>query len=163
MDAGDVLFGLTLLAAIGAGLVAGAFYAFSTFVMPGLRRLPARDGAAAMQQINITAVTPGFMAAFMGTATLGLAVGVWGVADAAEDHGRWLISGAVLYLLGSFGLTVGFHVPRNNALQERDPDAEDTPRAWDVYYADWVRWNHVRAAASVGALVAFVIAMVEMP
>jgi hypothetical protein len=42
----------TLGTALGCGLLAGVFFAFSAFVMPALRRLPASQGIAAMQSIN---------------------------------------------------------------------------------------------------------------
>ena len=64
---------LTFISAIGCGLVGGVFFAFSTFVMQGLGRLPAPQGAAAMQAINVTAVTPVFMAALFGTAAVCIA------------------------------------------------------------------------------------------
>jgi hypothetical protein len=38
----------------------GVFFAFSSFVMAALRRLPAAQGIAAMQSIHVTAVTPVF-------------------------------------------------------------------------------------------------------
>lgn len=47
MDA--LLFLLTLLAALGCGLIAGVFFAFSAFVMKGLGRLSAEQGVSAMQ------------------------------------------------------------------------------------------------------------------
>jgi len=42
------LFALTLLVAIGCGIVGGVFFGFSTFVMKALARLPAAQGLAAM-------------------------------------------------------------------------------------------------------------------
>ena len=36
----DLIFALTFVAAIGCGLVAGIFFAFSTFVMKALARIP---------------------------------------------------------------------------------------------------------------------------
>ena len=42
----------TLATTLGCGLNAGVFFAFSTFVMPALKRLPAAQGIAAMQSIN---------------------------------------------------------------------------------------------------------------
>ena len=48
-----------LLAAVGCGLMAGVFSAFSTFVMKALARLPAHEGIAAMQSINVVAVNHG--------------------------------------------------------------------------------------------------------
>ena len=58
---------LTFATALGCGLVAGVFFTFSTFVMPALGRLPAPQGIAAMQSINVAAITPSFMAALFGT------------------------------------------------------------------------------------------------
>jgi uncharacterized membrane protein len=58
----------TLAATLGCGLNTGVFFAFSTFVMPALKRLPAVQGIAAMQSINKLAVTPAFMAVLFGTA-----------------------------------------------------------------------------------------------
>jgi hypothetical protein len=51
-----ILYTATLVTALGCGLVAGAFFAFSTFVMAALRRLKPEEGIAAMQSINILAV-----------------------------------------------------------------------------------------------------------
>jgi hypothetical protein len=44
---------LTVLAALGSGLVAGIFFAFSAFLMTALSRLPPLQGIAAMQSINV--------------------------------------------------------------------------------------------------------------
>src|SRR5206468_8077903 len=43
------LFGLTLISALGCGLIAGVFFVFSAFVMKALARLPPAQGIAAMQ------------------------------------------------------------------------------------------------------------------
>ena len=64
----QLLFALTLFAALGCGLVGGVFFAFSTFVMKALSRLPPGEGLAAMQSINVAALNRWFMAAFFGTA-----------------------------------------------------------------------------------------------
>lgn len=45
---------MTITAALGCGLIAGVFFAFSTFVMKGLARIPTEAGVAAMQSINVT-------------------------------------------------------------------------------------------------------------
>ena len=56
----NVLFDLAIPAAVlGCGLVAGIFFAFSTFVMRALGRRPAGEGIAAMQAINIRCSTHG--------------------------------------------------------------------------------------------------------
>ena len=52
------LAALTVVAALGCGLNAGVFFAFSSFVMKALARLQPALGIAAMQSINLVAVTP---------------------------------------------------------------------------------------------------------
>jgi uncharacterized membrane protein len=149
---------LTLAAALGSGLVAGVFFAFSSFVMPALRRLPASEAIAAMQAINLTAVRPPFLSAFLGTAALSLAVAVvalthWGPASPA------LVTGAALYLFGPFGITMAFNVPLNNALAAVSPAAPDAAGRWADYDKRWTNWNHVRTFSALAALAAFALGM----
>lgn len=61
---------LTLIATLGATTMGGVYFAFSTFVMQGLRKLPADDGIAAMNAINRAASTSLFMTALFGTAAV---------------------------------------------------------------------------------------------
>ena len=69
----------TLLAARVSGLMAGLFFAFSTFVMQALGKRPAPTGIAAMQSINATILNPIFFALFFGTAVLSLILAVLAV------------------------------------------------------------------------------------
>jgi uncharacterized membrane protein len=59
----DVFSALTLCAALGCGLMAGVFFAFSAFIMKALTRLPPRDGIAAMQSMNVAVLNPWFLGA----------------------------------------------------------------------------------------------------
>ena len=81
------LFALTLITALGCGLSAGALFAFSSFVMQALARLPPARGIEAMQSINVLAVTPVFMTALFGTAAACAVLAVWGVFTFDEDYG----------------------------------------------------------------------------
>jgi uncharacterized membrane protein len=146
-----LLFAATLATALGCGLVAGVLFAFSSFVMPALARLEPAQGIAAMQAINVMAVTAAFMLAFCGTAAGCAALIVVAVVQWHEPYAVYLVVGSVLYLLGAFGLTRGYHVPRNDALDAVDPHAPDAAVHWARYRADWTRWNHVRAAAALAA------------
>ena len=125
----DLLVALTFVTALGCGLSAGALFAFSSFVMKALARLQPAQGIAAMQSINVMAVTPAFMTALFGTAVACVAVVVWALADWDDSFGPWLLAGAALYLVGTIGLTMAYHVPRNNALarvEPTDPAAKPT-------------------------------------
>jgi uncharacterized membrane protein len=145
------LFALTLVTALGAGVVAGVFFAFSTFVMRALSRLPSPVGVAAMQSINIEAPTRWFMAAFVGTAAGCVALAVNSIVEWGSAHAPFLLAGAALYLVGSFGLTIAYHVPRNDALAEIDPDGANSDRLWSRYLTQWTMGNHVRALAALAA------------
>jgi uncharacterized membrane protein len=141
------LFGLTLATALASGLVAGVFFAFSTFVMRGLGRLPAPQGAAAMQAINVTAITPPFMLALFGTGAASAVLAVWGIAEWGEDFGPYLVAGGALYVLGVVVLTITYHVPRNNALAGVEPTSAEATRVWSRYLVEWTTANHVRTVA----------------
>ncbi len=49
-----------LLSAVGCGLMAGFFFAFSICVMKALEALPPAQGIAAMQSINVAVINPCF-------------------------------------------------------------------------------------------------------
>jgi len=107
---------LTFVSALGCGLVGGIFFAFSTFVMKALSRLPASQGIAAMQQINITVINPLFMTAFLGTGLACLVLAVFSLLQWGRPGAGWLLTGSVLYLFGTILVTMVFNVPRNDAL-----------------------------------------------
>jgi uncharacterized membrane protein len=148
---------LTIATAVGCGLNGGVFFAFSSFVMPGLARLRPAEGAAAMQAINVTAVTPVFMTALFGTGALSLAVLVAGLAALDESYGGWLVAAGAVYLAGTIVLTILYHVPRNNALAAVDPATPEGARVWERYLTEWTMGNHVRALAGVLAAALLVI------
>ena len=153
----DALVPLTVIAATAAGLVGGVFFVFSTFVMQGLNRLRASESVRAMQAVNVTAVTPPFMALLFGTALLAAVLLVDAIVRWGEAGAGYQVAGAVLYGV-PIALTGGYHVPRNNALATVDPDAPGTEAAWRRYATEWTRANHLRTAASAASCVMFILA-----
>jgi uncharacterized membrane protein len=155
----SLLLVLTFCSALGCGLVAGAFFAFSTFIMKALGRLPPGQGIAAMQSINVTVINPSFMGALFGT---GAACLLLAVAALRSWHGPgavYLLAGSLLYLLGTVGVTIVFNVPLNNALAAVGPDHAEGAKLWRHYLARWTAWNHVRTAAALAAAAALTIAL----
>lgn len=146
---------------LGAALVAGTFFAFSTFVMRGLAALPARQGIAAMQSINVTVISPWFMGALFGTAALSVAAAVLAVIRWGQPGSPALLARAALYLVLSIGVTVAGNVPLNDTLAATDPDGTGAAAVWDHFALVWTRWNHVRTAGAAAAMAAFVVAIVQ--
>lgn len=148
----------TLLTALGCGLVAGAFFAFSTFVMKALGNLPPPQGIAAMQSINVVVINRWFMTALFGTALACIAVMV--AALQSRDSGTpYLIAGGVLYLVGTILVTMMFNVPRNNALAAMSPASPEAAILWTDYLSTWTFWNHVRTIAALAASALFIVAL----
>lgn len=149
---------LTFLAVLGSGLMAGLFFAFSTSVMAALARLPAGQGAAAMNAINVVIVNPVFLAVFMGAALVCLAIGVGAVINWGQPGALWLLAGSLLYLVGIMLVTMIFNVPLNDALAAADPASAEGANLWSRYLDEWVMWNHVRTVAGLGSLASFWLA-----
>lgn len=153
------LHALTTVAALGCGAVGGVLLGFSSIVMPALARLPAVQGIAAMQSINAAAVRPVFMAAFFGSAAASVPLAVTAARTWHEGPAGLLLSGASLYLVGTVGVTIAHHVPRNDALAALDPTTGDAAEHWSGYVREWARANHLRAATALGAAAAFSLAL----
>ncbi len=154
-----VLIIVLIAAAIGSGLVAGIFFAFSTFVMTAFSRLPAEQGIAAMNSINVTIVRSPFMLLFVPTAVLCLAIAVLAFLTWRGGTNIWMLAGAALYLFASFASTIVFNVPMNDALAKVGGGGPEATTLWATYLKDWTWWNHVRTVASLLASVAFVRAL----
>jgi uncharacterized membrane protein len=139
---------LALVTALGSGLIGGVFFAFSNFVMPALSRLPAGQGMAAMQSINVTVLNRWFLGVFLGTAAgcvLLAASSLW-----TWDLGAQLrLGGGVLYLAGTLLVTRACNIPLNDALAKLQPAAVDAAAFWTRYVTDWTVWNHVRTLAAL--------------
>jgi uncharacterized membrane protein len=150
---------LTLLAALGCALIAGVFFAFSTFVMKALARLPAREGIAAMQSINVVVLNPWFLGAFLGTAAVCVLAMILSLARWHDASTIYFVAGSLLYLVGTLFVTIAFNVPRNEALASVAPAHSDSVRPWTRYVASWTAWNHVRTAAALAAAASFGIAL----
>jgi uncharacterized membrane protein len=150
---------LTVVALLGSALVAGIFFAFSSFVMPALARLPADRGVLAMQSINITAVRPAFMSALFGTAVVCVVLLIAGARSAGTSSGVLLLIGSVLYLASAIVLTTAFHVPLNNELAAADPTAADSVALWARYLSRWGAGNQLRWIGPLGSAVLFALAL----
>ena len=102
-----LFFALKLFSALGCGLTAGVFFAFSSFVMSGLARLHPAQGIAAMQSLNITVIPSWFMVVFLGTA---VGCGFLSVCSLLKWHqpgSQLLFAAGLLYLFGSIRFCVG--------------------------------------------------------
>lgn len=141
---------LLMLAAVGSGLNAGLFFIFSNTIMRSFDRLPAASAVAAMNSIDRVILNPVFFLVFFGTGLLCLVLLV------GRLDSPLVIAGALLYLIGSIGVTMVCNVPLNDKLAKISPTANDIESQWHDYRRPWTSWNHVRTVACLLATAAFV-------
>jgi uncharacterized membrane protein len=149
---------VVLLGVIGSGLMAGLFFAFSTSVMPALRRQRPAVGAPVMQEVNRAIQNPVFFLVFLGTALVCLLLLI-GAPLSGRSGTVWIVIGALLYLVGSIGLTMVVNVPMNNRLDSANPVTDQGAAIWADYLSRWTAWNHVRAVACTAATAALTVGL----
>ena len=151
---------LVFVLALGSALMAGTFFAFSNFVMPALARLPPAEGISAMQSINRVVLNPLFLGVFLGTAVAAAVLALIALADIGEASSLLIVAAALCYVAGTFGVTVAFNVPLNNALEAADAVSAEAAALWQRYLSEWVFWNTVRTVAPALGLVLLMAALV---
>lgn len=145
---------LTLAAGLATALAGGVLLAFSTFVMTGLRSLPAAAGAEAMRAVNRAALRPPLMAVLLGALLLDVAAAAVALVGGAPDAGL-TVAGAAAYVVGGMGVTAVGNVPLNERLaRTADPAGE-----WARSAPRWVAWNHVRTLACAVAATLLLVAV----
>ena len=155
----NLLFALTFLCALASGLMAGFFFAFSTTVMGALGRQPVSSGIATMQSINVVVLNPWFLGIFLGTAVACVVLALAALLKWHEPGAALLLADALLYVVGTFLVTMIFNVPLNDALAGVAPDSPAGAELWARYLRTWTAWNHVRTIAPLAAAACLTIAL----
>ena len=148
-------------ALLGSALVGGVFFAFSSFIMKALARVPSREGIAAMQSINVVVLNRSFLGLFLGTAAVCLLLAALALAAWGAPSTPFLLAGAVAYLIGTFVVTGVGNVPLNKrlaALSESDQGAESL---WQHYLDRWTLLNTVRTGAAALAALLFAFGLLH--
>ena len=155
----NVITGLLWFSAIGCGLLAGLYFAFSAFIMTALGRIGQAAGIAAMKAINVAILQSLFMPLFLGTTATSAALAAMALFRWGEPGATAMLAGGVLFVLGMFIVTMIFNVPLNNALAAAEPASSEAAPLWARYLADWTMWNHVRTVSSMVACALFIAAI----
>jgi uncharacterized membrane protein len=148
---------LLWFAAIGCGVMAGVYFAFSTFIMTAFGRVDSVHGRAAMNAINATILGSLFMPVLRYDAGRG------DRSDPSVLHMSQLgmtamLAAGLIYVIGRFACTAIFNVPMNNELTRAGAD----DALWARYLNDWTFWNHLRTIASTIASGLFIFALLRL-
>ena len=146
---------LLIVASLGSGMMAGLFFIFSNTIMSAFDRLPDGGAVPAMQRINEVILNPLFFALFFGTGLLSMVLLIFSVTHLAEPGALLACIGAVVYLVGSIGVTMVCNVPLNHKIAAVAAGARDLTAHWQAFRGPWTQWNHVRTVACLLAAAAF--------
>ncbi len=134
---------------IATAMVAGVFLAFSDFLMRALDTTGTAAGIETMQAINREVMRTIFMALLIGMAPVSVIIGGYAYVHISGTTALLLMLAAGVYLIGVFGVTIGFNVPLNNLLAAADPASSAGADLWKTrYLSNWTFWNSVRTAGS---------------
>ena len=141
------MFELSLIGAVASAILAGVFFAFSSFIMTALGNIEPSAGIKAMQRINIDVFCWPFFALFFGTPFLSFYIGAYALLNLPLSESTLFFIAGLIQIIGSLLVTLFGNVPLNNSLAKLDPNAVDSHTAWKKYLVTWTRWNHLRALA----------------
>jgi uncharacterized membrane protein len=158
----SVLMYLAVISAVGCGLNAGVFFAFSNFVIPAFARLPVPQGIAAMQSVNVTVENPLFAVVIFGTAAVCLYLAAVALRHLDRPASRFQLIGSVLYLGVAMVATFGSNVPLNYALAKVSPLTTEGARFWQAFLQNWMLWNYVRTAGAEAAAVFLTLTAISL-
>lgn len=151
-----------VLLAVGAGAAGGVFFAFSTFVMPALARLPSVQGVGAMNAISVAAVTPLFMLLLFGVGIGCLAVLPMAWKALPAFPALCVVAGSLAYVVAVIGVTMAVNVPLNNGLAAFDASRQSADVIWPAYLRDWGFWNHIRTVGGLTSAFLFALALARL-
>lgn len=150
--------GLLWFSAIGTGLMAGVYFAFSTFVMTSL----ARQGPAGATVMNAFTADIGkslFMPVFLLTTLTSALLAVMATFRWGQPGSVTMLVAGILYVLGMCAVTLVFNQPLNLALAAADPSSPAGTALWARYVSEWTFWNHVRTVASTASCALYIAAL----
>jgi len=156
-----VITASVVIALLGSALIGGVFFAFSNVVMKALAHVPSKEGIAAMQSVNVVVLNPSFLGVFMGTTVISVLVAALAIMAWATPSAPYFLTGALLYIVGTFLVTGLGNVPMNNrlaAVSAIDPEAISV---WEGFLDRWTLLNTIRTCAAVAASLMFTLGMLQ--
>ena len=129
----SIITPLLTIIAIGTGLMAGVYFAFSSFIMRSLDCLDVANAVETMNAINTVILRSWFIPLFFGTSLLALLLAVLALLNWDAPHAPLSLAIGLIYCGGMFLSTLLFNVPLNNRLEQAKDDSEKN-QLWPHYY-----------------------------
>ena len=154
---------ILVLAGTLTALVTGLFYGYSVSVNGGLHRLNDSEYVKAMQSINAVIQNPFFFVSFIGPVIL-LPLAAFLQRDSNSMQFALLLASSVIYIAGSFGLTMVGNVPLNERLAKFNASkssGNEIAQTRAGFERPWNRLHAIRTIASIAATVFIFVAILS--
>ena len=148
-------------AILGSAMIGGVFFAFSSFVMKVLAKLPSSEGTAAMQPINVVVLNESFLGVFMGTTVISVPVAMLAVIGWAMPSASFSLAGALLYLVGTFRVYALGNVPLTNQLAAVSAADLGAVPVWEHCLDRWTPLNTIRTGSAAVAALLFTVGLFQ--
>ena len=157
----ELLFGATVIAVLGSGLIAGVFFGFAAFLLKAISRLPVPQGIVAMQLITTAIKNSLFLLVFFGTAALGCVIALAALISWSKPGSAYLLLGSLLFLSLPFAVTLLKNVPLNNRLAAVNAESAEGSSYWEDFLVSWTLWNHLRWVGALSAMIFLLLALIQ--
>lgn len=149
-----------LTAVILTGLSAGLFYAWMVSVIPGTKKVIDITYLESMQSINRAILNPAFYLIFMGS-PLVLAMSTVQQYQSGPKF-FLLLAATLIYLFGTFGVTVFGNVPLNDALDVLDLASLGEAEIKEFRRSYEVKWNRLHWIRTLFAVLSFLLSIIAV-
>lgn len=150
------------IAVILTGLSAGFFYAWEVSVIQGTKMVSDKTYLETMQSINRAILNPAFMIVFMGTLFLLAGSSYLQYRNGVSLSFWFMLTATIVYVVGTFGVTVGGNVPLNDALDALDLNQLDAEAMKNFRTSYEGKWNQLHRIRTVFAVVGFVMSLLAV-
>ena len=147
---------LLLATGLVTALITGLFYSYSCSVNPWLKKLSDIEYLRAMQSINRAILNPVFFMSFIGTLLL-LPASAWMIYrnEGGSPSFYVMVTAALIYGIGVFGITIFGNIPLNDALDKFDTrTAQNSEIEFqrNKFETSWNRFHFIRTIACILSL-----------
>jgi uncharacterized membrane protein len=150
------------VAVLLTGLAAGFFYAWEVSVIQGTKLISDRSYLETMQSINRAILNPAFLLVFMGT-VFALAGSSYLQYKSGVNLSFWFIlSAAIVYTVGAFGVTMGGNVPLNEALDAIKLNELDAEGMKSFRLSFEGKWNQLHSIRTGFSVLSFILALLAV-
>jgi len=148
---------LLILTTMSSGLIAGLFYSWSVSVTPGLAKISDENYLQVFQSMNRAILNPVFFIFFMGLVILLPLLSYLYYSSPVSAQFWYILSAAILYLIGVIAVTIFGNVPMNNTLEVLQIDSMSPEQMSSFRFGFEKKWNNLNWARTICSSLSFVL------